>query len=384
MAESILILGKNAELSTAEVVAYLESRGVDFALADHTEKFVVVSMDRQPEGMEDALGGTIKYAQVLASGSSKESLQKGLEDMNMDHLPEKPLFAVSSYGAGQADDFREMLKRSLKSKGIKAGVLKQSSMAVSHTEIARRKLEGREFIICKGGGWWLGKTTRAHDPFDYQRRDVKRPEQRIRLSMPPRLARIMLNLALAKGKVLDPFCGLGTIIQEAALMGLEAYGSDIDEEAVKSCEQNMGWLEGNYKISKRPEVRRADVRDLPWPQGHFDAVVTEPVLGPTLKHYPKVRQAEAIIRKLEPLYRDSIKEMARVIKPGGRLVMTSPMFRVHSSAYSLGVKAKAEACGLEEIDPLEGRIAHEFPLADFEPRHRTLREVHVFQKPKSS
>ncbi|MFH1294594.1 MAG: hypothetical protein ABIH90_01465 [Candidatus Aenigmatarchaeota archaeon] len=382
MGEYLFILGKNHELSTAEIVAYLESRNVDFSIADHTEMFVIVSADGLPKDMPSDLGGIIKFGEVLSSGGNVNEIINSLDEIDIGaDFPEKGLFVVSSYGAGSTEEIGRKLKARLKSMGLKAGLLKHNSPTVSHTEVVRRGLEGREFLLCKGGGWWFGRTTTAHNPFEFQKRDVKRPEQRVKLSMPPRLARIMLNMSglKGKGKVLDPLCGLGTIPQEGVLMGYVMYGSDVDEEAVKACKDNMKWLKQNYDI-KPPEIARMDARRLSWPDGHFDAIVTEPVLGPPLKSYPKIKQAEAIVRKLEPLYRDSIKELVRVLKTGGRLVMTSPMFRVHNEIYRIDIEAIAKEAGASEIDPLEGRMQHDFPLNDFEDRHRTLREVHILVK----
>lgn len=384
MPEYMFILGKNPELSMAEIVSYLDSRGIEFSMEDHARDFLVITAENLPKTAPSDLGGILKFGEVLSSYETRDDLLNSLESLDWEKitkgLPDKPLFAVSSYDAGHAEEFMQKIKKNLKAMDIKAGMLSHKSLTVSHTEIIRRCLERREFLFCRGKRWWLGRTLSAHNPFEFQKRDVNRPQQRIKLSMPPRLARIMLNISGKPGRVLDPFCGLGTVLQEAALLGFEAHGSDVDEEIVEKCKQNMDWFKKRYKIKKLPEIRRADARNLPWPDGHFDAVVTEPVLGPTLKKYPKARQAEAIIRKLEPLYKESFKEMVRVLKKGRRLVLTSPMFRVHNQIYRLRIEDLAKDLEAKEIDPLEGRLPHTFPLTDFEPRHRTLREIHVIEK----
>jgi tRNA (guanine10-N2)-dimethyltransferase len=62
-------------------------------------------------------------------------------------------------------------------------------------------------------------------------------------SCDPRLARAMVNLtgAPSGADLLDPFCGSGGLLIEAGMMGLQAHGSDIDQDMVqrsmKNCEQ---------------------------------------------------------------------------------------------------------------------------------------------------
>ena len=57
----------------------------------------------------------------------------------------------------------------------------------------------------------------------------------------PKYARALINLTGVKrgGTVLDPFCGTGGIVIEAAEMGMRAMASDFDEEMVIGCQENM-------------------------------------------------------------------------------------------------------------------------------------------------
>jgi len=381
MRQFIFILGKNPELSAAEIAAYLDARDVRFEVVDSERELLIVSIDGVPDGMASDLGGTLKFGEVLSSADEKEQLADALASVDWTGMdfPDKPLFTVSSYGAGHPKAFMDAAKKSLRSAGIKAGMLSHTAAAITHTEVVRRRLYGRELLFCKTGRFWLGRTLAAHDPYEFQKRDIGRPVQRTELSMPPRLARILLNLSGKPGRVLDPFCGLGTVLQEAAMLGFEAHGSDVDHAIVEGCVKDMEWFSKAFS-KPAPQVKAADARNLSWSDGHFDAVVTEPVLGPVLKRFPKVAQAESITRKLTPLYRDSMKEMLRVIKRGGRLAMTSPLFRVHNVVNRIDVAKIAKEFGATEVDVLGERLTHAFPLTDFEPEHMTLREVHVFQK----
>ncbi len=51
-------------------------------------------------------------------------------------------------------------------------------------------------------------------------------------------------------KILDPFCGSGTILQEAMLLGFKnIYGSDKDKRAIANSKENINWLKKEYKLS---------------------------------------------------------------------------------------------------------------------------------------
>jgi len=82
--------------------------------------------------------------------------------------------------------------------------------------------------------------------------------------------------------VLDPFCGSGTILVEAAAHWPDAriYGSDRDEEVVGGAQLNLN-AEG---IADRVEVRTGDARDLrrTFPDVTPDLIVTNPPFGKRL------------------------------------------------------------------------------------------------------
>ena len=79
--------------------------------------------------------------------------------------------------------------------------------------------------------------------------------------------------------LLDPFCGSGTILIEAAQVypHLQLYGSDIDARAIEGTRENAA-VEG---IEDRLSLLQADARKLNevYPPGRFRAIVTNPPYG---------------------------------------------------------------------------------------------------------
>lgn len=86
-------------------------------------------------------------------------------------------------------------------------------------------------------------------------------------ALPTRLARAMVNLVAAPGdRIIDPCCGSGTILIEAASIGIKAVGCDINPKLATISIDNMRHfgLDGMVMI--------ADARNI---KGSFDAVVTD-------------------------------------------------------------------------------------------------------------
>jgi tRNA (guanine10-N2)-dimethyltransferase len=93
-------------------------------------------------------------------------------------------------------------------------------------------------------------------------------------AMQAKLARCMVNLARPKtGElVFDPFCGTGTMLIEAALIGCRAVGLDIQRRMARGTLKNLA----HFKV--KPEgVIVADARNLPITM--VDCVVTDPPYG---------------------------------------------------------------------------------------------------------
>jgi tRNA (guanine10-N2)-dimethyltransferase len=93
-------------------------------------------------------------------------------------------------------------------------------------------------------------------------------------AMQAKLARCMVNLAKPKAGdlLMDPFCGTGSIIIEASLIGCRGLGLDIQRRMAR------GTLRNSAHFKVKPEgVILADARSLPLTK--IDCVVTDPPYG---------------------------------------------------------------------------------------------------------
>jgi tRNA G10 N-methylase Trm11 len=392
----IFIPGKNPELSLAELVSWFDSNGIYFRIQETGEGFITAEAEKAPEA--DDLGGMIKVCRLLESFDKKPTLHPGsiFDNVPMKDLPKEKLFGLSVYPDSRKNNrffqhYATSIKKNLREQGINSKFMPvpKDRSALTHVEVLKKGLE--ETVVCIGKQKiHIGKTASVHNPFEFQKRDTGRPKQRPMFSIPPRLARIMVNLSQTRmeGKrvLLDPFCGMGTILQEASMMGFDILGTDIDEDCVLAAIENLYWASQDYKFSLPDldkKIMKLDATKLSrvFQSKSIDAIVTEPNLGPALKVRPDRRKAGGILRGLKPLYEKSLKEFSAILKSRGRVCIVFPRFEFgehfnHPEAQKLAARA-----GLKPVDILaKYHIPHSFPYVDKEERHKTIREIWVFEK----
>jgi tRNA G10 N-methylase Trm11 len=276
---------------------------------------------------------------------------------------------------------------------------KRPQPQLTHVEVLRKGLVERkaEILFCIGKKQTTVSTTIAvHNPFEFQKRDIGRPVQRKIFAIPPRLARIMINLAsCTPGKtLLDPFCGVGTILQEALLARAKVIGVDLNPWCVQATRENLAWLKKEYTLEEAEyTILQGDSRRLTNRiQQGLDCIATEPDLGPALRHIPTTPYATKIIDKLKPLYSDFLEEAHKILKRGGRLVLVTPYVKTRSGKpVTMSIEEKAMIVGFKRVYPFQREIlagdgvAHEnltkmASFVDVGEKHKIGREIHIFQK----
>lgn len=126
-------------------------------------------------------------------------------------------------------------------------------------------------------------------------------------SLKPTVAASMIILATNFKKdlrVIDNFCGSGTILSEAYSFGNDVFGGDIDPESVLITKNNLTNL--GFNIKNR--IKLLDARYTKWPDNYFDCAIS---------NLPWDKQIE--VKSITNLYEDSLREYFRVLKPNGTL-----------------------------------------------------------------
>ena len=106
---------------------------------------------------------------------------------------------------------------------------------------------------------------------------------------------------------LDAMCGAGTILLERALMGRYDYliGGDVSTDALNATVANFG------RKHQPRQFFQWDARKLPLQRDTVDKIVCNLPFGETTGNLPQ----------LTNLYRYTLREFARVLKPRGRMVL---------------------------------------------------------------
>lgn len=163
---------------------------------------------------------------------------------------------------------------------------------------------------------FVGREVWNSDPKALRARHVENRPFFSPVSLDPRLARTLVNLSgVAPGQtLLDPFCGTGGVLIEAAHMGVRAFGSDLDPDMVAGTRRNLE----HFGVSGT--VAPSDVERVPsllagWGLGHVDAVVAD---------LPYGRSASTGKEAIRDLYARAMATIERVLRPGGSAVLGLP------------------------------------------------------------
>lgn len=339
--EYFFILGSNPALSIAELSAIFEGELHNAEMSDDGSVLIFSSekiADIAP--FIKVLGGTIKIGEVLDSQDEPQpDIQKILDlvakRIDSSTAAGKFPFGFSFYGRINGDGKRigMQTKDFLKEKGISSRWVTSRERQLSSVVVETNKLssKGIEIAFIKAGKKLFYGRTLSVQPFrELSFRDYGRPARDDRSGMlPPKLAQIMINLSGASkdAAILDPFCGSGTILSEAMLMGYdEISGSDLSSKAIADTKMNCSWVKEKFKLDGGlPALRQADAGTLSklHKNSTFDAIITEPFLGPQRGRHDAAQTAQ----ELDALYSKAFAEFEKILKPTGRIVMVWPIIR---------------------------------------------------------
>lgn len=340
------ILGNHPRLSLAELICVLKSK--NYQTEDGFAVFEAVKGNEEKiwnlQKTQNLLGGTIKIGQVIKKTNFDCLADDAVKIVKNINIQQKIYFGLSAYNC--RFDIRGTalaIKQKLKKQGIASRWVQSRDPALSSVIVKTNKLltrRGCEIAILKFQNDLIIGITRAVQPFDeFSLRDYGRPARDICSGMlPPKIARIMINLSQTDkdAVVLDPFCGSGTILQEAILFGYtQVIGSDISKKAIEDSRKNLTWLPCATRSapisldSNMIKLITCDARKLSQKiqNNSIGAIVTEPYLGPALLGYEPPQKIKKIIKELSVLYLDSFMEFSKILKPSGRIVIIFPVIK---------------------------------------------------------
>jgi len=398
----------HGELSLAEIVNYLESKRPDYRIISTSSQAAILDTYLDVNDVMSKLGGLFKIGTVNCTLDSKdvhdeESLKNKLNlEEYYSWLDDKVKWCLSFYSdvadleVEIPDRFQNYFKQRLRNDGVKKAKyifpkrMKELDREVISDDIVKKHIidEGIEFFVSYiSGKYYVGVTQEVVRNQEFISRDLGRPFQNPKESIPPKIARIMVNLtSLSSGsRLLDPFCGIGTILQEASILGLQVFGSDLDRKRVSETISNLKWLNETYNleigdISDR--IFTADATQLSkYMRVEMDGIATEPILLPPLKRFPSEEEAEGILQIARKTYETSLPEMSNVLKKGGKLVLVTPYIRTNRhTERSFNLEEVFKESGLILYCPRNGP-KFEYPLRSSSDKgQKVLRGIYVLEK----
>ena len=363
--EYFFVFGRNPALSYAELVAYMKSRDIVFKNVFFERNFLIAEFEKDPNIDIQEFGGVIKMGRVQFKGDMA-NFRIFLEE---DELIESDKFTFSVLGHSMEEMLSAKFKREKRKAMLKRG-RKQLSLQNDETIlIPNADIEFFSYEI--EDKIYFGKVEQDYSYSEIKERDMKKPIRRESLAISPRLAKILVNLSQVKegGLLLDPFCGVGGILQEALIKKINCYGLDKDLDAIESARKNLKWMEQRYELQASYKLVNADSRKAP--NIKIDGVATEPDLGELVRDKPSDRKAQEILKGFETLFIAVLKRIAEIKKPGAKIATTMPFIRKHS----VDLNKICEKTGLK-LSKLEGV---EFPIKEYRDEQFIGRELIIFE-----
>lgn len=343
----IALLGRQPELSLAELAAVFGAAQVRHLGSTCAE----VATDDFPI---DSLGGTLTCGSIVhrlpASGTDQACLAAASRYITTHYAaqwhaqPAKLTLGISAHGldvsprAVQAIGLR--LKTTLKKSSVSLRLIPNQTAALStatahHNKLGRspRRIElliiraGRQLIIAESRG--------TQNISAYAFRDRRRPRRDAFVGMlPPKLAQLMINLALGPRAlasndspcVLDPFCGTGTVLQEALLKGCAVLGSDLNHKMIDYTVENLDWLQATHRPAGQVlEVKQGDAMTTQWPTTPpIDAVVCETYLGQPFSAPPRPEKLAEVVGNCNHIITEFLRNLHPQLRPGTPLCIAVP------------------------------------------------------------
>jgi len=321
----IFNLGHQPKISLEEIKSVLERLKISNEIYFQSEKFLILELDQEINSQKilTDLGGTVKIGKEI---EKTENIENSAINYLIEAQPDgKIQFSING------DDKKNIaiaIKKGLRKEGRSARFVEtNTSASVVYNKLMQKQ---SDLTVVRG---LLFVTEAIQDFEEFSKRDMERPALDKKSGiLPPKLAKIMLNLAKgspAKNTLLDPFCGSGTILNEAIVLGYnKIIANDSSKKAIEDSKQNVKWI--STEINKTPNIEflteRAEQLHLKLKEGSANIIVTEPFMGKPLLGRETENELENQANGLSDMYLASFRSFHKILAPNGTIVFIFPQF----------------------------------------------------------
>lgn len=352
-------MGNSPDLSFAEITTVLPQSTKVTRVSSNVALVSQIPQELELTRLQILLAGTVKIAKIIESyASSTDSQIKTdiTQSLASSSLQNKVVFAIGEWGRGHLDkiDLSEV-KNLLSDLNHSARYLESPREGLSASVLIHQSKVQEIIIASTNTETYLAKTISVQNIDRWTKIDRSKPfAERKRGLLPPKIARIMVNLALGENSwrptpklsLWDPFCGGGSILIESFYLGItQIFGSDLDPKAVEGSRTNLDWFaqlsDNQFNVSQKNESTthadtfffNADATQKSHTMiksNSLNFIVTEPFLG---KLTPNPQQISNIHKGLEKLYLGAFKSWRSLLKSKNKIIFVTPLW---STSHSKG------------------------------------------------
>jgi tRNA (guanine10-N2)-dimethyltransferase len=288
----IELSGEHPTLPRAEALAALEAEHVDVRVVTFDRRVLRIDAVGPLERATRRLGLAHVVCEELASGDF-DAIRSTARETDLHGRT----FRVRSRGLGiEADEHG--LEGALGADFGRTGRVDLDAPSIDF-----RLLVGEEFL--------LGRVMHRVDRARLEATKVAHRSFSLPISLHPKFARALVNLSRVPmaGTVLDPFCGTGGILWEAAAIGLRPVGLDRDRAMVAGCHRSARLARVEVGLAV------ADAGGSPVRRGTIHGIATDPPYG---------RAASTRGEPIDRLYARSFGAMRDILPSGGKVAIVLP------------------------------------------------------------
>ena len=409
MYKYFFILGNNSNLSLIEIYSVLNGWNYSFEIINEKKDYLIIecSTPLDLDELQAQLGGTIKIGEIIFSkktpqiSDSYQFLEKYLIENTIE--AKKIFFGYNLYTEKKKKELYDIFKWALTFKKQlkeldygKRRLVDSKEEILSSVVVKKNKLlEDFGFEInffLTNNHLSIGRTKTVQNFELYNKLDYGRPASDAKSGMlPPKLAQTMINLAENPKKkedliLLDPFCGSGTVLMQAISQGfIHIEASDLSAKAVSDTRENLTYAsEVLDKKDLEINIQELDVNNLSTgiEESSVDLVVTEIYLGPPLTGRETKGQLIKTRNELKDLYKTAFDEIYKILKVGGKLVITIPIYKYKDEDINFRIKELIEDSFIEVkiIEEYKDLYTKYNSLIYKRDRQKLWREIFILEK----
>ncbi|MHA2117316.1 MAG: RsmD family RNA methyltransferase [Candidatus Thorarchaeota archaeon] len=318
----VTISGENINLAKAEIDSLIGLAETDAKVTWLGQLAYIESTYDLTHFLLDRAAMTKEAGVVIGQGPLSDTSMEWLsDDVLMTWINPTETFSVrtKSLAAGRRVEQRERLSALL---GARIRNLTNARVSLDKPDVKVLVIMTADrTLVCISNESRLRQELRLREP---GRRPFFHPSM-----MNSQLARVICNLAGVRPKatVLDPFCGSGGILCEAATLGAKVLGWDLSWRLLMGARKNL-----TESLDRGTSVIQADSRWPPLQAKQIDCITTDPPYGRT----SSTRGAKA--RRLVLTFLECIPE---IVREEGRLcICGSHEMRIKEMMQDLGFAIK--------------------------------------------